>query len=144
MEYTLDLQQYLKGALAGRIADRANHQTELAGENDPDRSAAMRLKAPAQLQCGERRDISIRIRNPFGRDCSGTLTLRGEDQLRGVIYDFHSDFQIEADQNGTRISFSWQSPDYSTEVVWTATVNMEGQMGVGLPGERGVTRVVDS
>lgn len=103
----------------------------------------MRLDAPEQLQCGEQVDISIRLRNPFNRNCSGTLTLRGEDQLRGVIYDFHSDFQLDDDQKGSRISFDWQSPHYATEVVWSATVKMEGQMGVGLPGERAITRVVD-
>lgn len=143
MEQNYDLSEYLKGALAGRPISRTNQQSEVACSFNRDGNSILQVLVPDSIATGEAGEVSVQVANLFSRNCEGVLTLQGEDSRRGATYLFQSGFEISADRKGAMITFVWRAPKYPTEVAWSATASFEGHMGIGLPGEKALTQVVE-
>jgi hypothetical protein len=141
----LQLDEYLKGALAGKFIDRVGREVEcqeLFSATDSD--DVLRLSAPDRLPVNSRLDLCVRILNVLQRQTEGTLLLRGEEASRGVTYEFEAPVKLDPDRAGCCIAFHWKSPSYATRVKWSATVQLENQFGHSLPVCSGTTVVTEA
>lgn len=136
------LDEYLKGALAGKFIDSVGRQVECQTVfSTHETGDVLQLKAPEHLSTSSRLDLCVCVRNFLQRKTCGTLLLRGEDVSRGATYEFEAPVRFDADGPACCIAFNWKAPSYATRVKWSASVHLENQMGLSMPVCSGTTVV---
>jgi len=133
---------YLQGALAGKMIESPAKVGECRGcAKEAPRELGAYISSPEQVTTGEEVHICVRINNIWSEHCQGRVQLQGEDRARNASYEFQAAFTLQQHSDGICITFTWRAPRYATRVEWSATVTMEGRMGVDLPSCSGVTSV---
>lgn len=127
------LVEYLQGALAGKMIENSARVDAYAANLAPwPGEAFIQVHVPPATTTGSREDIIVRIRNYQSTAVSGVVTLLGEDLVRGMTYDFQAPFKIDFGQPEACIVFRWGVPRFPTKIQWSASIDFDGQMGVGL------------
>ncbi|RMF42934.1 MAG: hypothetical protein D6751_11230 [Deltaproteobacteria bacterium] len=129
-----NLQDYLKGALAGTLIGRGSKALDQADPFVASKGApVLELSVPMHIGVDQRVDLCVRLRNLGGRKARGSLVLRGEDVRTGTLYEFEAPLGAENDESGRLYVFSWKAPASATRIEWSATVQVEGRMGISIP-----------
>ncbi len=140
-----NLQDYLKGALAGTLIGRGSKTLDQGDPFVASKSApVLELSVPMHISVDQRVDLCVRLRNLSGRKAKGTLLLRGEDVRTGTLYEFEAPLGAENYESGRLYVFSWKAPASPTRIEWSATVQVEGRMGISIPACSAATIVTAS
>jgi len=96
-----NLQDYLKGALAGTLIGRGSRPLDQEDPFAESREApVLELSVPLQLPVSGRVDLCVRLRNIGGRSGQGVLLLRGEDVRSGMTYEFEAPVRSDVGDRG--------------------------------------------
>ncbi|TYO98974.1 hypothetical protein EDC39_10498 [Geothermobacter ehrlichii] len=129
-----NFQDYLKGALAGTFIGRGSRPLDQGDPFTDSRWApVLELNVPLQLPVKGTVDLCVRLRNIGGKSGQGMLLLRGEDVRSGMTYEFEAPVRSDLGEKGCLFVFSWKAPASATRIEWSATVQMEGRMGISIP-----------
>jgi len=133
---------YLKGALAGKNIESPAKIGECRGcIKDAPKDLGAFISSPEQVTTGAEVPVCVRVNNIWGENCQGRVLLQGEDLARNASYEFQASFTLQQHSEGTCITFTWRAPRYATRVQWSATVTIEGRMGVDLPSCSAITNI---